>query len=161
MTITDGYYIAHCTSIDTPLAHRDNDTFYFPIDVKTTSNGYEYKEYRIDLNADMTKIPTEIILYLAKELDYYRKAIEKIGNQINQNPEKLGYKWKATYINGNFNYNLVEDDTAIGTQKNPIQYINGMLVKEYFFYVYENNIYVGVGTGVPDSITDSRYLEKL
>lgn len=161
MTIENGYYVAYCTSKEAPTARKNADTFYLPVDVKEGSDGYEYKEYRIDLNADMQLIPTSIILNMAAELDNYRKAVEKIGEKLNQNPEKLGYKWKAMYTNGNFAYELVEDSTAVGTRKNPIQYVDGIVIKEYFFYADGNDIYVGVGTGVPESIADTRYLEKM
>lgn len=161
MTIENGYYISNCTSTDTPLAHQDENTFYFPFDVKAVDGGYEYKEYRIDINADATKLPTEIILYLAKELDAYRKAIEKLGEKMNQNPEKLGYKWKPIYTDGNFNYEMIEDENAEGTQKNPIEWEPGMMVREYFFYTDGKDTYVGVGTGIPESIQDTNYLEKM
>ena len=60
---------------------------------------------------------------------------------MNQNPEKLGCKWKPIYTDGNFNYELVEDENAEGTQKNPIEWQPGMMVREYFFYTDGKDTY--------------------
>ena len=79
MTIEDGYYIADCTSDSLPFARKNLNTFYLPVDVvKTEDNKYSYKEYRFNVPVDY-KIPQEIIEYLAKELDEYRKCLEEVG----------------------------------------------------------------------------------
>ena len=79
MTIEDGYYIADCTSDCLPFARKNLNTFYLPIDVaKTEDNKYTYKEYRFNIPINY-EIPQEVIEYLAKELDGYRKCLEEVG----------------------------------------------------------------------------------
>lgn len=78
MTIENGYYIAECTSTRLPYAHKDLDTFYLPIDVEKTDEGYKYKEYRFNLPIT-ENIPQDLIEYIANELDEYRKSLAEVG----------------------------------------------------------------------------------
>lgn len=78
MTIENGYYIAECTSTRLPYAHKDLDTFYLPIDVEKTDEGYKYKEYRFNLPIT-ENIPQDLIEYMANELDEYRKSLAEVG----------------------------------------------------------------------------------
>lgn len=80
MTINDGYYIAECTSSKVPVSKKDAETFYLPIDiVNNPETGlYEFKEYRFNLPVNYG-FPTELLEYMANELDEYRKALQEVG----------------------------------------------------------------------------------
>ncbi len=155
------YYISERTSKTAPMAYRDADTFYLPVNVKLEDGMYLFDEYRINLKEDMQNLPTEVILYLAGSLDYYKKALDKLGDKLNEFPEKLGYKWKPVYSGSGFSYELVEDENASGTQKNPIVFEPGIFIKEYYWYTDGTNLYVGIKNGTTDSIEDTEYLEKM
>lgn len=78
MTIENGYYVAECTSNSVPVSRRDADTFYLPINIAKTESGYEYEEYRFNLPVTYP-FPSEILEYMANELDEYRKSLEEVG----------------------------------------------------------------------------------
>ena len=160
--MNESYYISERTSYEAPMAHRDADTFYLPVNVRQENGTYQFDEYRIDMKKDMQSIPTEIIVRMAENLNCYQKVMNQLGEKLNEMPEKLGYKWKPTYTGtGNFCYELVEDENAMGTQKNPIQFEAGIFVKEFFWYTDGTDLYVGIKNGTPETITDTEYLEKM
>ena len=76
---------------------------------------------------------------------------------------KLGYKWQMMYTKmKGFVWELVEDPSAVGTQKNPLYWIDGMPVKTRYWYTVDGDaLYIGVADGVPSGITDTNFLEKL
>ena len=74
----ENYYISERTSKTASMAYRDADTFYLPVHVKLEDRIYSFDEYRINLKEDMQNLPTEVILYLAGSLDYYKKALDSI-----------------------------------------------------------------------------------
>ena len=82
MTIENGYYIAECTSDNMPISHKNVDTFYLPFDITKLEDGtYSFKEYRFNIPVNYN-FPTEIIEYLALELDRYRKSINSSQLEI-------------------------------------------------------------------------------
>ena len=69
MTINEGYYVSERTSSNIPVAKKDLNTFYLPVNVEKNEDGmYQYQEYRFNLPIDYN-IPSDIIEYLAYELD--------------------------------------------------------------------------------------------
>lgn len=79
MTIENGYYISERTSEKMPTSYKDANTFYLPVDIVKLDDGtYQFNEYRFNIPIDY-KLPTDIIEYLAVELDEYRKALEEVG----------------------------------------------------------------------------------
>lgn len=79
MTINEGYYISERTSSNIPVAKKDLNTFYLPVNVEKTDDGiYQYQEYRFNLPITCN-IPSDVIEYLAYELDRYRKSLEEVG----------------------------------------------------------------------------------
>lgn len=78
MTIENGYYVAECTSNSIPVSRKDADTFYLPINITKTESGYEYEEYRFNLPVTYP-FSSEILEYMANELDEYRKSLEEVG----------------------------------------------------------------------------------
>lgn len=78
MTINKGYYVADCTSEQMPMSRKDAGTFYLPVNIRETDEGYEYEEYRFNLPITYD-FPAEILEYMAESLDEYRKELEKKG----------------------------------------------------------------------------------
>lgn len=79
MTIKNGYYVADCTSEVLPVSHANGNTFYLPINVvKNDENIYEFEEYRFNIPINYS-FPKEILVYMAVELDNYRKALQEVG----------------------------------------------------------------------------------
>ena len=78
MTIHGGYYVADCTSAQMPVAHKDADTFYLPINIQGSDGRYSYEEYRFNLPVTYP-IPVELLEYLANTLDEYRNALKEVG----------------------------------------------------------------------------------
>lgn len=75
---------------------------------------------------------------------------------------KLGYKWQPMYSGATgFAWELVEDPNALGTQKNPLQWINGMNVKMGYHYTVDGKIYLALEDGTPEAITDETYFAEL
>lgn len=80
MTIENGYYVADCTSVSIPVARKNGNTFYLPINIsKDEDTGiYEYEEYRFNLPINY-QFPLELLEYMAYSLDEYRKALQDVG----------------------------------------------------------------------------------
>lgn len=156
----ENYYISERTSIEAPMAHKNADIFYLPINVMREKGMYKFNEYRIDTKKEIQNMPTEVVVQLAESLNEYRKILEKLGDKMNEIPEKLGYKWKPVYVNGKFQYELMEDENAIGTEKNPIIFEPGILIKEFFWYTDGTDKYVGIKNGFTDNIEDTEFLTK-
>lgn len=79
MKIENGYYVADCTSKQIPASRKDAETFYLPINIrKVDDETYEYEEYRFNLPTNYS-FPAELLEYMAKELDEYRKALQEVG----------------------------------------------------------------------------------
>ena len=78
-------------------------------------------------------------------------------------PAKVGFRWKLEYSSsGGFVWKMVEDETALGTEKNPLYWKAGMEVQTGHFYTTDGkNVYVAVADGVPTSENDMNYLERL
>ena len=75
---------------------------------------------------------------------------------------KLGYKWQPMYSStAGFAWELVEDPNALGTQKNPLQWISGMSVKMGYHYTVDGKIYLALEDGTPEAITDETYFAEL
>lgn len=78
-------------------------------------------------------------------------------------PAKVGFKWELEYSSsGGFVWKMVEDEMALGTEKNPLYWKAGMEVETGHFYTTDGkNVFVAVADGVPESETDTNYLERL
>lgn len=78
-------------------------------------------------------------------------------------PAKVGFRWELEYSSsGGFVWKMVEDETALGTEKNPLYWKGGMEVETGHFYTTDGkNVYVAVADGVPESENDTNYLERL
>lgn len=78
-------------------------------------------------------------------------------------PAKVGFRWELEYSSsGGFVWKMVEDETALGTEKNPLYWKAGMEVETGHFYTTDGkNVYVAVADGVPESENDTNYLERL
>lgn len=78
-------------------------------------------------------------------------------------PAKVGFKWELEYSSsGGFVWKMVEDETALGTEKNPLYWKAGMEVETGHFYTTDGeNVFVAVADGVPKSENDTDYLERL
>lgn len=75
---------------------------------------------------------------------------------------KVGYKWQPMYSStAGFAWELVEDPNALGTQKNPLQWISGMSVKMGYHYTVDGKIYLALEDGTPEAITDETYFAEL
>lgn len=75
---------------------------------------------------------------------------------------KVGYKWQPMYSStAGFAWELVEDPNALGTQKNPLQWISGMNVKMGYHYTVGGKIYLALEDGTPEAITDATYFAEL
>ena len=75
---------------------------------------------------------------------------------------KVGYKWQPMYSStAGFVWELVEDPNAMGTQKNPLQWISGMSVKMGYHYTVDGKIYLALEDGTPEAITDETYFAEL
>ncbi len=78
-------------------------------------------------------------------------------------PAKVGFKWELEYSSsGGFVWKMVEDETALGTEKNPLYWKAGMKVATGHFYTTDGkNVFVAVADGTPTSENDTDYLERL
>lgn len=78
-------------------------------------------------------------------------------------PDKVGYRWELKYTWGDssFQWELVEDPNAQGTQNNPIVWEKGLSVKVNYWYTYEGILYVCIQSGTPDEITDTEFFEPM
>lgn len=78
-------------------------------------------------------------------------------------PAKVGFKWELEYsTSGGFVWKMVEDETALGTEKNPLYWKAGMEVEAGHFYTTDGkNVFVAVADGTPKSENDTDYLERL
>ena len=78
-------------------------------------------------------------------------------------PAKVGFRWELEYSSsGGFVWKMVEDETALGTEKNPLYWKAGMEVETGHFYTTDGeNVFVAVADGVPESENDTDYLEPL
>lgn len=78
-------------------------------------------------------------------------------------PAKVGFRWELEYSSsGGFVWKMVEDETALGTEKNPLYWKAGMEVETGHFYTTDGkNVYVAVADGTPESENDTTYLEQL
>ena len=76
---------------------------------------------------------------------------------------KLGYKWQPMYTaSSGFAWELVEDPTALGTQKNPRYWVQGMAVKLGHWYTVDGTaLKMAVDEGTPESWEDARYFEEV
>lgn len=75
---------------------------------------------------------------------------------------KLGYKWQPIYTpSSGFAWELVEDPTALGTQKNPRYWVSGMAVRLGRYYTADGvTLKMAVNEGVPESWDDATYFEE-
>lgn len=75
---------------------------------------------------------------------------------------KLGYKWQPIYTpSSGFAWELVEDPTALGTQKNPRYWVSGMAVRLGHYYTTDGvTLKMAVNEGVPESWDDAAYFEE-
>ena len=78
-------------------------------------------------------------------------------------PAKVGFKWELKYsTSGGFVWEMVEDENALGTEKNPLYWKAGMEVEAGHFYTTDGkNVFVAVTDGTPESESDTNYLERL
>lgn len=78
-------------------------------------------------------------------------------------PAKVGFRWELEYSSsGGFVWKMVEDEMALGTEKNPLYWKAGMEVATGHFYTTDGeNVYVAVADGTPESENDTNYLERL
>ncbi len=74
---------------------------------------------------------------------------------------KLGYKWQPMYTpSSGFAWELVEDPTALGTQRNPRYWLAGMTVRLGHYYTVDGKVLkMAVNEGVPASWEDTAYWE--
>lgn len=75
---------------------------------------------------------------------------------------KLGYKWQPIYTpSSGFAWELVEDPTALGTQKNPRYWVIGLAVRLGHYYTTDGvTLKMAVNEGVPESWDDAAYFEE-
>ena len=75
---------------------------------------------------------------------------------------KLGYKWQPIYTpSSGFAWELVEDPTALGTQKNPRYWVIGLAVRLGHYYTTDGvTLKMAVNEGVPESWDDATYFEE-
>mgnify|MGYP002774249537 FL=1 len=75
---------------------------------------------------------------------------------------KLGYKWQPIYTpSSGFAWELVEDPTALGTQKNPRYWVIGLAVRLGHYYTTDGGtLKMAVNEGVPESWDDAAYFEE-
>lgn len=75
---------------------------------------------------------------------------------------KLGYKWQPMYSSADgFAWELVEDPTALGTEKNPRYWVPGMAVRLGHWYTQDGKqLKMAVQEGVPESFEDRGYFEE-
>lgn len=105
--------------------------------------------------------PTAEPLTTEKKLELMLESIPEEPMPVSE--PKLGYKWQPIYtaMNG-FAWELVEDPTALGTQKNPRYWVSGMAVKLGHWYTADGTtIMLAVGEGVPAQWADEDYFETL
>lgn len=78
-------------------------------------------------------------------------------------PAKVGFRWELEYSSsGGFVWKMVEDETALGTEKNPLYWKAGMEVETGHFYTTDGkNVFIAVADGTPESENDTTYLEQL
>lgn len=76
---------------------------------------------------------------------------------------KLGYKWQPIYTpSSGFAWELVEDPTALGTQKNPRYWVIGLAVRLGHYYTTDGvTLKMAVNEGVPESWDDSLYFAEI
>lgn len=75
---------------------------------------------------------------------------------------KVGYKWQPMYTpSSGFAWELVEDPTALGTQKNPLRWTEGREVKAGYHYTDGTRLYVALEDGVPTGIEDETYFAEV
>lgn len=75
---------------------------------------------------------------------------------------KVGYKWKAIYSSSaGFAWELVEDPSALGTQKKPLRWAEGHEVKAGYHYTDGTHIYVALEDGVPTGLQDETYFMEV
>lgn len=75
---------------------------------------------------------------------------------------KVGYKWQPIYAaSSGFAWELVEDPNALGTMKNPLQWISGMSVKMGYHYINSGKTYLALDDGTPTSINDEAFFAEV
>lgn len=75
---------------------------------------------------------------------------------------KVGYRWKPMYTpSSGFEWELVEDPTALGTMKNPLYWLPGKSVKMGYHYTDGTTIYVALEDGVPSGFDDATYFAEV
>lgn len=60
-------------------------------------------------------------------------------------PFKLGYKWVPSIVNNKIIFESVRDADAVGTDKNPILFVNYVKLVPNAYYLYNESRYVYVG----------------
>ena len=104
-------------------------------------------------------VPEE--LTIEKKLELMLAAIPE--EPMPDSTPKLGYKWQPMYTpSSGFAWELVEDPTALGTQRNPRYWVAGMAVKLGNYYTTDGvTLKLAVGEGVPASWEDAAYWEAV
>lgn len=75
---------------------------------------------------------------------------------------KLGYKWQPMYSSAaGFAWELVPDPTAMGTEKNPRYWVDGMAVRLGHWYTQDGKtLKMAAREGVPSGWADTEYFEE-
>lgn len=99
-------------------------------------------------------------LTMNKKLELMLAAIPE--EPMPDSEPKLGYKWQPMYTaSSGFAWELVEDPTALGTQKNPRYWVPGMAVKLGHWYTVDGKaLKMAVNEGTPESWGDEQYFEN-
>ena len=96
----------------------------------------------------------------AKKMELFLAAIPE--EPMPETEPKLGYKWQPMYSPAaGFAWELVEDPTALGTEKNPRYWVEGMAVRLGHWYTQDGKqLKMAVQEGVPESFEDRGYFEE-
>lgn len=75
---------------------------------------------------------------------------------------KVGYKWQPMYTSSaGFAWELVEDQNALGTLRNPLYWLPGKAVKMGYHYTDGATTYVALEDGVPNGFDDATYFAEV
>lgn len=109
--------------------------------------------------AQLSTLPEELTL---------EKKLELMLASIPEEPTptvepKLGYKWEPVYTpSAGFAWELVEDPNALGTQRNPRYWAEGMAVKMGHWYTLDGvTLYVALQDGVAPELADGDWFAKM
>lgn len=131
--------------------------------MKIYENGI-YRDMTVDEIAEMQQNQPETVaesLTNDKKLELMLAAIPE--EPMPDSEPKLGYKWQPIYTpSSGFAWELVEDPTALGTQKNPRYWVIGLAVRPGHYYTTDGvTLKMAVNEGVPESWDDSLYFAAI